>query len=265
MTERNEDLREKLRMQGRILGAVLLQDMRTRFGTASYFGYLISIAWPLGHIAVIMGAYLLVNSIAPVGEDPAVFVATGLLPYVLCLYPARQLGMTIMQNQQLLNIPVLRPVHLIVARLLIELATAALVCLLFYIVVEAVGIDVWPKDLVNAAGAISACLYLAVGFGFLNVVLVSLLGHFALMGFILLMVGLYVTSGVYIPVNMVPEPLRSLMAYNPLANLVEWMRSAYFASYDVDLINKKLVIGTASVALLLGLLGERFMRNKLMG
>ena len=245
------------------MGAVLLQDMRTRFGR-TYVSYLIAVAWPLGHILAIMGGYLLVNSFAPVGDDPAVFLATGMLPYILCLYPARQLAYALSQNRQLLNIPVLRPIHLIAARLVLELMTAALVCIIFYATLIASGIDIWPSNLQTAAEALCAALYLAIGLGFLNVVIVALFGPFALVGFILIMVGLYVTSGVYLPIRTVPEPTRSIMAYNPLVHLVEWMRSAYFASYDSSEISKTYVIGIASMALLLGLLGERFMRNKML-
>lgn len=263
MTGRAEGIPEKLRMQGRIVGAVLLQDMRTRFGR-SYLSYLIAIAWPLCHILFIMGAYMLVNSLAPVGDDPAVFLATGMLPYILCLYPARQLALALTQNRQLLNIPILRPIHLIAARIVLELTTAALVCIIFYVVLVSSGVDIWPSNVQTAVEALCATLFLAVGLGALNVVLVGLLGQFALIGFILVMVGLYVTSGVYLPMRMVPEPTRSIMTYNPLAHLVEWMRSAYFASYDADAIGKTYVIGIAGVALLLGLLGERFMRNKML-
>ena len=254
---------EKLRAQGRILGAVLLQDMRTRFGR-SHLGYLIAVAWPLGHILVMMGAYLLVNSYAPIGDDPAVFLATGILPYILCLYPARQLAYALVQNRQLLNIPILRPMHLIVARLVLEMTTASFVCIIFYGILVFSGVEIWPSNLETAAGALFATLFLAIGLGVLNVVLVGLFGPFALMAFILVMIGLYVTSGVYIPIRLVPEPTRSIMTYNPLAHLVEWMRSAYFASYDPSEISKTYVIGIASIALLLGLLGERFMRNKML-
>lgn len=263
MILQNKGWRETIAAQGRILGAVLLQDMRTRFGR-SYTSYLIAIAWPLCHIFVILAAYLLVNSFAPIGEDPAVFLTTGILPYILCLYPSRMLGYALLQNKQLLNIPILRPIHLIVARLLVELTTAALVVLLVYVTLGVAGFDIWPNDPAVAAQAICATLYLAVGFGVLNVVLVSLLGPFVIVGFVLMMLGLYITSGIFLPVQMASDSMRSLMSYNPICNLVEWMRSAYFSSYDVNTVNKGLVIGTASVTLLLGLLGERFMRNKLL-
>ena len=262
MARPNETL-EKLRIQRRILGAVLLQDMRTRFGR-SYVSYLIAVAWPLCHILTIMASYLIVSSIAPVGDDPAVFLATGMLPYILCLYPSRQLALALMQNRQLLNIPILRPIHLIAARLALELMTAALVCIIFYTVLMASGVDIWPSNLEIVAEALCATLYLAIGLGVLNVVIVALFGSFAMIAFILLMIGCFLTSGVYIPVRLVPEPMRSIMAYNPLTHLVEWMRSAYFVSYDPSEISKTYVIGFASVTLLLGLLGERFMRNKLL-
>ncbi len=72
-------LGEQLAEFRRILGSVLIQDMRSRYGY-SHIGYLIAIAWPLSHIGVIMFVHLLRTSIAPVGDSPATFVGTGVVP-----------------------------------------------------------------------------------------------------------------------------------------------------------------------------------------
>lgn len=251
----------RLRRTGGIIGAVLLQDMRTRFGR-SYAGYLIAVAWPLSHMGFIIVGYLLTTKIAPVGDDPAVFLATGLLPYILCFYPARMMALTIFQNRQLLNIPILKPIHLIIARSILETLTAVAVCILFYTALFIFDVDFMPVDIIEAAAAIAASIYFGVGLGILNVVLCALFGPFFLVFFIVILIGAYLVSGVYIPIWVVPEPTRSYMLYNPLLHLVEWLRSAYYTSYGAETIDKGLVLGVATVALALGLLGERFLRGK---
>jgi capsular polysaccharide transport system permease protein len=65
-----------------------------------------------------------------------------------------------------------------------------------------------------------------------------------------------------IPAAFLPEEIREYSIYNPLFNLVEWLRSAYFTSYDSESVNRLNIIGTASVSLALGLLGERYFRGK---
>lgn len=89
--------------------------MRTRCGGRKHFGYQAGAALPMLHMSVLTGFYYLRTLIAPVGDSVALFAATGVAPYLLCLYPARQMCGAINESRQLLNIPMLQ-LHLIVSR-----------------------------------------------------------------------------------------------------------------------------------------------------
>ena len=245
----------------RIIGAILLQDMQTRFGR-SYFSYLVAVAWPMSHALFIIGGYILLNKIAPVGDNPTVFALTGTLPYILCLYPGRTMPMIFLQNRQLLNLPVIRPLHIIFSALIIEMLTGFIVLILILAVAVVGDVDIWPRNLEAACTAIFATLCLGLGLGTFNVVCTALFGPFYVIFYIVSMIGVYVSSGITMPSWLISESTRYYLSYNPLFNLVEWLRSAYYASYDPDLIDKSLVFKTAAIALLLGLLGERLLRNK---
>lgn len=246
---------------GRIISVILLMDMRTRFGS-SYFGYVIAIAWPLSHLIIISGAYLLRNYIAPIGESPAVFVATGVVPYILCLYPARMLGMAILQGRMLLNMPILKPGHLIVARWILEVLNAFIVLGLYLLIMYSFDIDFLPADYLVAAQAVLAAIYLGIGFGAVNTVACAIFGPYFVMVFTLSAVILYLFSGAYVPSYTFTEDLREYHSCNPLFQIVEWLRSAYYTSYDPVMVDKFYVIEVASISLALGLLGERFLRGK---
>lgn len=245
----------------RLISVALPMDMRTRFG-ASYLSYLIAIAWPLSHLIVISGGYLLRTYVAPVGESPAVFVATGVVPYILCLYPARVVGMSIFQGRMLLNIPILRPAHLIAARWISETLNAFIVLGIYLLIMYFFEIDFTPAETITATQAVSAAIYLGLGLGVFNTVACAVLGPFYLVAFTLFAVALYILSGAYVPSYMLQEDIRWYYSYNPLFQIVEWLRSAYYSNYDPDLVDRVYVIEVASVALLLGLLGERFLRGK---
>jgi capsular polysaccharide transport system permease protein len=245
----------------RILGAVLIQDMRSRYGH-SHLGYLIAIAWPLTHIGAVTVAYILRTGIAPVGDSPTMFVGTGVVPYILCLYPARLLALAIPQNRQLLNIPVIQPFHLIFSRCILETLNAVIVLALFMSAVTLFDVDILPADTAEASKAIGAAVFLGIGLGFFNVVMCALVGNYFLVFFILTMVVLYLFSGVYLPRTAMPESIREYMAYNPLLQLVEWLRSAYYTSYDSELINKAMILWVGGISLTLGLIGERFLRGR---
>lgn len=250
-----------INQQGKIITAIILQDTRTRFGR-SYASYIIAVGWPLSHIAFLLGGYLIVNHVAPVGDDPAMFLSTGIIPYILCLYPARMMALVVPQNRQLLNIPILQPIHLIVSRLILEIITALITLLIFFLILYIADKEIIPQNIGTAAVALAAILYFACCLGIINVVLSVILGQFYLIAFVIIIVLSYGLSGVYVPYWYFPSPIRDVMLSNPMLHLVQWLRSAYYASYDPDLVNKPLVLGTATVALFLGLLGERFLRNK---
>lgn len=259
---RAQGFRAKLQTTARLIGVVLLQDMRTRYGGRNHFGYLAGVALPMLHMSVLTGFYYLRTLMAPVGDSVALFAATGVAPYLLCLYPARQMCGAINENRQLLNIPMLQPLHLIVSRAILEFLSAIVALLLFIGFLQFLEADLWPHDLVEAAKAIGAAIFLGVGLGFFNLVMTALVGHFYQMAFTFLIIGLYITAGVYFPVWNMPEELRDYAVFNPILQLVEWLRSAYYTSYDGDAINRTLVIGVGATALTLGLLGERFLRGK---
>ncbi|MGJ0507199.1 MAG: ABC transporter permease [Methylocystis sp.] len=236
---RAQDFGAKLRMSARLVGVVLLQDMRTRYGGRNHFGYLFGIALPVLHMSVITGFYYLRTLIAPVGESAALFAATGIAPYLLCLYPARQMCGAIAENRQLLSIPMLQPLHLMISRAILELLSAIAALLVFLCFLQSLEKDIWPNDPVEAAKAIGAAIFMGVGLGFFNLVMSAILGRFYQMAFTFLVIGLYLSAGVYFPIWSMPEDVREYAVYNPILQLVEWLRSAYYTSYEVETINPR--------------------------
>ncbi len=245
-----------------LIPVVMLLDMRTRFGS-SYFSFIVQIAWPLSHMTIITVLYYLRTLVSPVGDSATTFIATGVVPYILCLYPARTLCMSVTQNRYLLNIPRIQPIHLISGRFVLDILNIIIVLSLYWFALEIFGFDIYPFYYETAAEATAAAIFLGAGLGVLNVVLQGLLGRFYIVIFTITMIGLYITAGVYIPMTAMPPSIREYAVYNPILNLVEWMRSAYYLSYDVDTVNKRLVIGIAACSLTLGLLGERYLRGKI--
>lgn len=251
-----------LSRQGRIIFGILLLDMRTRFGK-SYASYLIAIAWPLTHMGFLLLGYVLTNRVAPIGDDPTIFIATGLLPYILCFYPARMMALSILQNIQLLNIPIVTPFQVIIARATLECLSAIIVCILFFFVIYISGVGVTPSDPIEAAAAILMAIYLGICLGFFNVVAVAVVGPFYVIIFVLCMIGAYITCGIFIPSSLVPNSVLELMQYNPLFHLVNWLRHAYYDSTAGQEIDKLYVGLVGSCFLFVGLVGERFLRGKI--
>jgi len=247
-----------------LIGVVLLQDMRTRMGSGNILGYIWATTIPLIHMSVLTALFYVKTVVSPVGDNAGLFAATGIVPYILCLYPAREMPRTLMENRQLLAIPILQPIHLMVSRAILEVLSAIIALMIFLLGLHLFGIDLTPIDPHEAARAVGAAIFLGVGLGFFNTVMVGIVGFFWVMIFIFIAISLYLFAGIYFPIGSMPEEMRELAVYNPILQLVEWQRSAYFTSYDADAIDKTLVLGLAGAGVLIGLVGERFIRGKML-
>ena len=188
--------RNILERNKRIIGAIILQDMRTRFGR-SYFSYIISILWPLSHLTIILVAYAYINKLAPVGGDPVVFASTGVFPYIICFYPGRIIASAIIQNKQLLQMSIVRPFHILIARSILEIITVFIVCIIFFTFLYLCDYDIVPARISTAAAALFSAVYFGVAYGFFGLIIVALFGPYALIVIIFSMVGLYIASGVH--------------------------------------------------------------------
>lgn len=245
-----------------LVGVVLQQDMRGRFQAGSYFGYIMTLLWPLFHLAVLTVGFLLRTVIAPMGDDPAIFVATGATPYIMCFYPARMMGTSITENRQLLHIPLIRPIHLMASRCLLEILNAIIVLSIFVGCATLMGVDLTPEDPRIAFSAVMASISLGIGIGIFNATMVAITSPFYMMFFTFAFMALYLTAGVYIPINMLPERLARFAQYNPVATIVTWMRSAYYSSVELDNESKIFVLLVAGAFFSLGLVGERLFRGR---
>ncbi|WP_457797981.1 ABC transporter permease [Methylocystis sp. S23] len=247
-----------------LVGVVLLKDMRTRYGGRSHFGYIWGTMIPLLHMTVITGMYYVRTIVAPIGDNPSLFVATGIVPYILCLYPAREMPRTLFENRQLLAIPLIQPIHLMISRAILELLSAIIALAIFLLGLHLMDVDLAPIDIHEAAIATGAAIFLGVGLGFFNTIMAALVGMFYIMFFIFVAIGLFLVAGVYFPVGSMPEHVREYIEYNPIYQLVEWMRAAYYTSYEMEPVNKTMVMGLAMFGVVFGLVGERFIRGKIL-
>lgn len=256
--------RSAAQQQLRVVGAIMLRDMRTRFGR-THLGFIIQIGWPLSHLTVLLMINVMLRRIIPFGTtDATVFLSAGLLPYILCLYPARLIMLAIASNRPLLNFPIVKTTDLIYARVIVEMLSAFFVATIFCVGLYFSGVDFVPNDVTEALEAVFAAIFLGMGIGIFNVAMFALFKHFAMVAFILIMVVAYASAGVFIPITTLPESIQSIAWYNPLVHLVEWLRSAYYTGYTTPILSKTYVLAMASIYFFLGLLLDKLLRGRSM-
>ena len=257
------DLRELLETHSRILVALILRDVQTRFfGTA--LGFIVAILWPVSHIFILILINGALGRPSPYGESAPLFFATGLLPFMCFNYMSRFTCLGIMINKPLLGFPIVKVGDLLLARGVLEVLNAAVVVIVTILILTAMGVNIWPPRPLEAMYAMLACMMLGFGFGIVNGVIAGIF-PFWFTPFSLFQIVLWLASGVINVPDDLPESARYWLSFNPILVGVEWMRSAFYEGYGLnELLDKPYLLGFGAVSILVGLIMERTMRGVIM-
>ena len=243
-----------------ILLALMLRNIRTRFfGTG--LGFLLALSWPLVHIGLLLGITVLLGRVAPYGDNSAIFFATGLVPYMAYLYISRFMMVSVQHTRPLLAFPVVKISDLLFAGAILEVLSSCCSIIVLGIVLMAFGTDITPLDPAQAAFALCAAMLLGLAFGIVNSLLMMAMPIWMTVSS-LFNVFVYFTSGIFFVPSSLPPTLRYYLSFNPLLQIVEWMRSAYYDGYGAELLDKRYAVGFAIVVLFLGLVIERVFRGR---
>ncbi|WP_342108159.1 ABC transporter [Methylobacterium sp. SI9] len=217
-----------------VLYALILRDIRTRFG-ASLWGYGVIVLWPCVHVFVLIAIYTFQKLPAPLGDERALFFATGAVPVLVFQYISREVMKSVMINRPLTYYPQVKMFDLIFSRILVEIVTGFLALLVVSSVLMAIGVNLIPAQPLTAVTGYLAAIILGIGVGTINV---AIIGFFPgwLIGYALFSIILYISSGVMFLPSYMPEQIYYWMKFNPAMQLAEWVRSAYYpyANIQVD-------------------------------
>jgi capsular polysaccharide transport system permease protein len=253
-----------LKAQGRIIVALMLHDIRSRFGGSALGFFGMGVCWPLSHILLCILIYSAMGRAAPYGDSTALWFATGVVPYLGFQYISRYIVLGLVVNKSLLNLPVVKVTDILFAGAIIEVLNAGLVVLILFAIFWTLGIDFMPRDVVQASLALLAMMFLGLGYGVINAIIA---GTYQLWFFfvVITQILLWASAGILFVPDAMPEIIRTPLSYLPTLQGVEWMRSAYYEGYGATMLDKTYLISFATAMLFFGLVLERLVRGKIMG
>jgi capsular polysaccharide transport system permease protein len=255
-------LSELVAVQWRVLVALMLRDIKTRFG-GSEWGFLIAIAWPLLHIVILLLLNAGAGRVAPYGDSAALWFATGIVPFMAFSYMSRFIMYGIVMNRPMLMFPRVKITDILFARAIVEVLSAGCVILILAVIFWANGINFVPLNPSQACFAIAAAMLLGLGAGVINAIIAVAYPIWAT-AYSLFTVVLWLTSGVFFVASALPEAIRYPLSFNPIVHGVEWMRSAYYEGYGASFLDRGYMVGCALVCLFVGLALERMVRGRLL-
>jgi capsular polysaccharide transport system permease protein len=256
------NVERSIRVWLNVINAIILRDIRVRAGKF-YTGYLIIFLMPFAHLGILLAFYTYVRRGAPFGNQEIIFFGISMLPFVIFVYPARQVLLGPLINHPLLYFPRVKIMDLVLARGVLEfangMAVAALVCLVLFL---AEG-EFAPRDPLGFLLALALPLYLGFGWGAYNCIWAQLFPFWA-MAFNLIFPVVWLSAGIIFYVHGLPHDIVRFLAFNPILQCVEYIRYAYFDGYPDDLLDAPYVFWFATVLVVSAMVLERVLRRRLM-
>jgi capsular polysaccharide transport system permease protein len=234
----------------RVLFALIVREMGTRFGR-SWGGYLWAIAEPLGGIVLLTVAFSFALHRPPLGDNFALFYATGVIPFFLFGNVSRSVAVAISSNQGLLRYPVVRPLDAVLAKFVTDFLTMFIVGLLLYaglILYYALPVHL---DLAAAFNGFLLMGLLGLGIGTLNCVLFGFWPTWKNVWNVLTK-PLFLMSGMFFTFESLPPQAQAILWYNPLIHAVGLSRAGFYAGHDPHYVSPLYVLGISAGTFLVG-------------
>lgn len=255
-----DELKRSLIIMWRVIFAVILRESRTRYGSSN-IGYAWAIIDPVILLAVFVGAFSALGRTSPVAAPIAVFFVTGIVPLLFWRGSIGQGSTAVSASLGLLSYPQVMPTDILIARLLLESATTLVVFLIFLLGLDLL-FDITPAwflgDPPQLLLAGLGLVYFSFGTMFLSSSLARILPVWTnIWGY--MSRPIFLLSGIFFTLEQLPDGVRQYMAYNPVAHMVEWIRSAAIPTFDSQSYSIFFPMTFATIALIIGLVIDRIL------
>ncbi|WP_322034385.1 ABC transporter permease [Burkholderia sp. BCC1970] len=244
-------LGEAFAIQRRVVYALFLRELKTRFGKHR-LGYLWIFIEPVFHMLVLYAILGLIAKHAMPGISFPVFLICGLVPYFMFLNIALRSLNAIEANLGLLSYRPVHPVDTLISRAILEVIISATVFVVLMVVLWLTGQSVTLADVpqIAAIWAFLALLGLGVGMVFMVV------GHEVPVSekvIPLLLRPFYFGSAVMYPLATIPAEYRGWVLWNPLVHAFELLRHSIVPAYSIEHVNLSYLAFSSLVVLFTGL------------
>lgn len=235
----------------RSIGALLLREISSSYGKTSG-GYAWAVLEPVAGIALLTFLFSLAFSAPPLGQNFAIFYATGILPFTMYTQVYVKLMVAIWYSKPLLQYPVITFMDALISRFVLTLLTQILVFSLVFAGVLWIYAPQVSLDFGLISLAIAMTAVLGAGIGVLNCLLISVMPSWQRLWNIAHK-PMFIISSIFYVFEAVPEPYRSILWYNPLIHIIGLLREGTFANYDAHYASPAYVFALGLVCLVVGL------------
>jgi capsular polysaccharide transport system permease protein len=236
----------------RMIYALLLRESKTRFGTKK-IGLLWALVEPLLQVAVFAAIYYVTNRSGPNGIPVIPFMIVGILCYFLFSKTFQKVMVGIESNTSLLNYPILKPIDVLLSRMVLEFIIYCVnfvLCLYF----------MYYFNLIDSIARIHLLLlafFCSSFLGFcMGTLLASIIAFFPSFSRFtgVLNRALFLTSGLFFSASMIPQSGREIILWNPVLHLLEIARYGVFYDFPDDYFSINYILVTIFISFVISLM-----------
>lgn len=256
-------MQKAITLQARVVGALILREIKTRFGDHK-LGYLWALLEPVLFVTIFVGLYALMGKTSISGMPMAQFMLTGITPFFLFRNTMQQTINAIGSNRALLTFPQVTPFDLIIARGILEIATMGVVFALLLIAYEAVGLSIDVQDPLKVISAMGLLGVTGLAMGMMFATIAPLFPSIKQIVAAVFGRPLFLASGLFFTVEMLPPSAREPLLFNPILHMIEILRSAFFVEFDSRYADPSYASSFAVSVLAFGLLIQRALNRRIL-
>ncbi|RVU83398.1 hypothetical protein EOL70_16870 [Leucothrix sargassi] len=255
-------LLQAISVKARIINALFIHSLLTEHGKTKV-SYLTALIKPLFQIVMMTVVFSILGRSAAVGDNLVLFLATGIIPYNLCLGLANKMLQLNRSSRNILNNTLVTPFDLSIAFLLSES-----IVLLISTGIILIGLGNWGywdhrvDSLLGILLITIASILLGYGVGLFNASVAAIAPSYEKVWKVLSM-PLFLMSGVFFVADQrFPPEVIAIIQYNPLLHIIEFMRDSFYRSWESSLFDGSYLVTFIVCALLAGLVMQKLTQKR---
>lgn len=246
----------------RTITALSLRELTTSNGDTAG-GYLWSVISPVVSIVGLAMVFSAGFRVPPLGDNFAIFYATGMLPFFMFRSVCARVEFAIQSSRNLLNFPRVTLFDVILSKFIMAVLTQAVAAVLvFSFILYFYDTDTTFRVL-EILKAFTTAALLGLGIGLMNCAVKT---KFPLWDMVWSFVSrpLVIISGIIILVETLPRPYSEWLLWNPLVHITGRVREAFYVDYVGSYADLRFPLEIALVTTFIGLAGIRLFSRELL-
>lgn len=246
-----------LRIQARIIAALILREVLTRF-KRQRLGYVWAFIDPCLHMAMWFVLFALIRGPRQYHDMPTfMFLATGIVAmYLFFLKVTVYVAGAVSAGRGLLRFPMIKQLDPVLARFFLEAATMVVISAVLLSAFTMAGLGAGPYNLLGVLMASGCLLLLALGFGTFNSAMTILYPSYSRFLYFVYR-AIYFSSGAIHGIERLPAEVQRILVWNPVFNGVDQFRSAWSFTYESTLTSNGYILLVAGFFFLAGLVLDK--------